>query len=175
MVLLLVWHGRRLLFPGDAEWSGKNDIKVKAGKSNSSWNVMWQERHADLSQPLDFLKIGHHGSENATPWAPADKKGKVPKINDILDALLPMPQPGEIPQSYAVASTERTTRWPSIPNAALMETIGRRVANCRTAYVEADGELSVKPGVPQPQRTDLEAQVTGVEVEYIEIGFEPVE
>ena len=80
-----------------------------------------------------------------------------------------MPQPGETPQAYAVASTKRTTRWPSIPNAALMETIGRRVANCRTGYVEAEGSLSVKPDVPQPQRTDLEEQVSGAPVEFIPI------
>jgi hypothetical protein len=54
-----------------------------------------------------------------------------------------------------------------------METIGRRVANCRTAYVEADGELVVKPGVPQPQRTDLEGQVSGAPVEFIPIKFKP--
>jgi beta-lactamase superfamily II metal-dependent hydrolase len=174
VVLLLEWHGRRLLFPGDAEWSGKNDIKVKPGKCNSSWNVMWEKRNADLAQPLDFLKIGHHGSENATPWAPADKKGKFPDINQILDALLPLPQPGETPRAYAVASTERTTRWPSIPNAELIETIGRRVVNSRTAYVEAPGDLVVKPGVPQPQRTDLENQVTGTPLKYIDVTFQAV-
>ena len=175
VVLLLIWHGRRLLFPGDAEWSSKNNIEVKPGKCNSSWNVMWEKRREDLSHPLDFLKIGHHGSENATPWAPVDKKGKIPKINQILDALLPMPQSGEPSHSYAVASTERTTRWPSIPNADLMETIGRRVANCRTEYVEAESKLSVKPDVPQPQRTDLEGQASGAPVEYIQIGFDPRE
>jgi len=67
VVLLLEWRGRRLLFPGDAEWSSKNNIGVKPGKCNSSWNVMWEKRKDDLSDPLDFLKIGHHGSENATP------------------------------------------------------------------------------------------------------------
>jgi len=174
VVLLLEWHGRRLLFPGDAEWSSKNNIEVKPGKCNSSWNVMWQERNAELDQPLDFLKIGHHGSENATPWAPADKKDKFPEINQILDALLPMPQQGATPRGYAVASTERTSRWPSIPNAELMETIGMRVANSRTEYLEAAGNLSVKPNVPQPQRTDLEDQVTGKTVEHIEIRFDPV-
>ena len=174
VVLLLDWHGRRLLFPGDAEWSSKNNIKVKPGKCNSSWNVMWQERNADLSDRLDFLKIGHHGSENATPWAPADKKGKFPDINQILDALLPVPQASEAPRGYAVASTERTSRWPSIPNAKLMEAIGRRVVNSRTAYVEAAGDLVVKPGVPQPQRTDLEDQVSGGAVPFIDISFDPV-
>ncbi len=175
VVLLLDWHGRRLLFPGDAEWSSKNNIGVKPGKCNSSWNVMWQERNADLAQELDFLKIGHHGSENATPWAPADKKGKFPKINQILDTMLPMPKAGVDPRGYAVASTERTSRWPSIPNAELMETIGRRVVNSRTEYVEAEGPMVVEPTVPQPQRTDLEAQVSGAPVPFIEIKFDPLE
>ncbi len=30
---------------------------------------MWKQRKANLSTtPIDFLKIGHHGSVNATPW-----------------------------------------------------------------------------------------------------------
>ena len=109
VVLLLEWHGRRLLFPGDAEWSGSYGGEVKKGRSNSSWNVMWQERKADLSHPLDFLKIGHHGSVNATPWAPPDAKTqKEHPISQILDALLPRPAAGEQPTAKAIASTERT-------------------------------------------------------------------
>ena len=117
VVLLLEWHGRRLLFPGDAEWSGSYGGEVKKGRSNGSWNVMWQERKADLSLPLDFLKIGHHGSENATPWTPPDEKtGQEHPISQILDALLPRPAPGAHPTARAVASTMRTSRWPSIPD-----------------------------------------------------------
>jgi beta-lactamase superfamily II metal-dependent hydrolase len=173
VVLLLEWHGRRLLFPGDAEWSGKHDIRVKPGKSNSSWNVMWQERQADLEKPLDFLKIGHHGSENATPWAPTGTDGKVPAINQILDALLPVPTAGKRPQGKAIASTERTTRWVSIPDPALMQELGRRVANARITYVEDPSRLHVPPRKRQPQRTDLEAQVKKKPVPYIQLTFKP--
>ena len=173
VVLLLEWRGRRLLFPGDAEWSGKHDIQIKPGKSNSSWNVMWQERKADLEKPLDFLKIGHHGSENATPWAPTGPDGKIPVINQILDALLPVPAAGKRPQGKAIASTERTKRWVSIPDPALMQELGRRVANARITYVEDPSRLHVPPRKRQPQRTDLEAQVKKKPVPYIQLTFKP--
>lgn len=172
VVLLLQWHGRRLLFPGDAEWSGSYGGEVKPGRSNGSWNVMWQERKADLSQPLDFLKIGHHGSVNATPWAPPDvKTQKEHPISQILDALLPRPATGVQPTAKAVASTVRTSRWPSIPDPKLIAEIGSRVANARTAYVEDPSRTHVPAGKPQPQRTDLEPQVTGAPVPYIEVFF----
>jgi beta-lactamase superfamily II metal-dependent hydrolase len=51
LVVELRWRGRRLLFVGDAE--------------QASWRQMAAQ--PDLLQPLDFLKIGHHGSRNATP------------------------------------------------------------------------------------------------------------
>ena len=165
VVLLLEWHGRRLLFSGDAEWSEARKGAVKDYSSNGSWNVMWQERKEELSEPLDFYKIGHHGSENATPWTPKDHP-----INEILAHLLP-----EGRKAYAVASTQRTSRWPSIPDAALLEELGKRVANARAEYVEAEGPKSVKPNIPQPQRTDLEEQVMGVAVAYIQIPFDPLE
>ena len=57
------WKGKRLLFVGDAEWDGG----FKKGKGNCAWNVMWNLRKKQLNGPLAFLKIGHHGSVNATP------------------------------------------------------------------------------------------------------------
>jgi beta-lactamase superfamily II metal-dependent hydrolase len=174
VVLLLEWNQRRLLFSGDAEWSEAYKGAVQAGSNNGSWNVMWQERKAELSQPLDFYKIGHHGSENATPWRTPDPvTGKEHPINAILNALLPTPAAGEKPHAHAVASTQRTKRWPSIPNAALMEEIGKRVANARTEYVEPEGPKAVVPHILQPQRTDLEEQATGMPVAFIDVMFLP--
>jgi beta-lactamase superfamily II metal-dependent hydrolase len=178
VVLLLEWHGRRLLFPGDAEWKKSFKGEVKAGRSNGSWNVMWLERKEALSQPLDFLKIGHHGSENATPWKPPHPQtGEEHPINQILDHLLPVPQSGQSPRGLAVASTERTSRWPTIPDPELMVELGRRIANARNEYVEDPQKIHVPANEPQPQRTDLEAQVTqnpGEPVDFIEIKFPPL-
>jgi len=74
VVLLIEWKKRRLLFVGDAEW----EREFKEGKDNGSWNVMWEKhRLTHLKDPVDFLKIGHHGSHNGTPGT------------DILDVILP--------------------------------------------------------------------------------------
>src|SRR5262245_16857547 len=95
VVLLIEWRKRRLLFVGDAEWDGE----FRDGKQNGSWNVIWEKQHDKLlSAPIDFLKIGHHGSINATPppkFKP--KKDGTPSISQVLDTLLPVPKGGKTP------------------------------------------------------------------------------
>jgi len=54
LVLLLRFRGRSLLFPGDAQWGNWQ-----------SW--IGTDRARDLLREVDFLKVAHHGSENATP------------------------------------------------------------------------------------------------------------
>lgn len=50
IVFVLHWQGRKLMFSADAE--------------EKSWHFM---RNRDLLEPVDFLKISHHGSHNGTP------------------------------------------------------------------------------------------------------------
>ncbi|MDW9984278.1 MBL fold metallo-hydrolase [Sinorhizobium meliloti] len=120
VVLLIEWKGKRLLFVGDAEWHGA----FKEGKMNGSWNVMWKERNKLLAQPVDFLKIGHHGSENATPWdMGSDKDTEEARI---LEAILPLPKAGKKPTARAVVSTERG-KYRTIPRGQLLKEIARRV------------------------------------------------
>ena len=175
VVMLIEWKGRRLLFVGDAEWEGE----FKEGKHNGSWNVMW-ERHRKtfLSKPLDFLKIGHHGSINATP-PPADSSKKGAKgdgVFAILDTILPVPKNGK-PTAQAIVSTEREFYNP-IPECKLLVDVARRVSNTRT-YSDVLKKKKIDPkGIwvttkakrnkffekyeekflnqPQPLRTDLE-------------------
>ncbi len=100
VVLLIEWKNKRLLFVGDAEWDGE----FRVGKQNGSWNVLWEMQHNKLlSTPIDFLKIGHHGSINATP--PPKGKAKAdgkPSVTQILDVLLPVPEDGEEPTAQAI-------------------------------------------------------------------------
>lgn len=166
VILLVEWQGRRLLFVGDAEW----DHGFKEGKSNGSWNVMWAKRRKLLAAPVDFLKIGHHGSENATPW---NQTGELSEPAMILDAILPLPPDGREPSAVAVASTRRAN-YPTIPKAQLLNEIGRRVRNVSDYDARlraADRDPADLPHfseferdfltVPQPQRTDLERILTG--------------
>jgi len=129
VVLLIEWKKRRLLFVGDAEWEGE----FKDGKHNGSWNVMWEKhRTTHLSAPVDFLKIGHHGSINATP-PPATEETTAKKadgIHAVLDTILPVPTAGEAPTAQAVVSTEREFYNP-IPECKLLVDLARRVNNTR--------------------------------------------
>ncbi len=54
LVILFRFQGRALLFPGDAQWGNWQ-----------SW--IGTDAARQLIGEIDFLKIAHHGSENATP------------------------------------------------------------------------------------------------------------
>jgi beta-lactamase superfamily II metal-dependent hydrolase len=165
VVLLIEWQGKRLLFVGDAEW----DKKFKEGKSNGAWNTMWNKRKELLNKPLDFLKIGHHGSENATPWP--DGGDMTTEPSQILNAILPIPAHGAA-KAMAVVSTARKN-YKTIPKSEMLVVLGERVANVRN-YSEALQAKGFDPKKlplfkdfekefiesPQPLRTDCEFLLT---------------
>lgn len=158
VVFLLNWKGKRLLFVGDAEWHST----FKAGRHNGSWNIMWHKYRDILDKPVDFLKIGHHGSKNATPWRPGKPSHEV---STILEAILPLPpENGEL-LGMALSSTERR-RYKSIPDPKLVRELGRRVKDSvvyKTCLNEThlsqlkhrEKESETLPH-PQPRRTDFE-------------------
>ncbi len=173
VVLLLEWRGRRLLFTGDAEVKTSFKGEFQDGKSNGSWNVMWHHFKDQLAKPVDFLKVGHHGSHNATPWTGKKSGDTEHPINAILDSLLPLPPAGQPrPERYAVVSTERTNGYPTIPDPSLMMELGRRVSNIQ-GYQEPAGQHSVTAGEMQPQRTDLERNGED-RVPWIDVKLSPL-
>ncbi|GLS23508.1 hypothetical protein GCM10007874_65290 [Labrys miyagiensis] len=163
VILRIDWGGKRLLFVGDAEWS----TAYRDGKANGSWNVMWNRRGELLKEGVDFLKIGHHGSTNATPWRD-DPDGPSTEAGDILDAILPRPVAPAQATAVAVVSTERG-RYEPIPRCALLEDLGTRLKDTRN-YQQASATAGVDLlansrfrnleqdwlGKPQPLRTDFE-------------------
>jgi beta-lactamase superfamily II metal-dependent hydrolase len=177
VVLLIEWKGKRLLFVGDAEWDGE----YKAGtKANSSWNVMWNLRKKQLNGPLAFYKIGHHGSENATPWGPTPATSTGEPLA-ILDAILPVTMKSK---AKAIVSTRRGN-YPTIPRAGLLAEIGMRVSNTRSyaaAFTQAGKNTSEVPefgeyesesfSKPQPLRTDLERMLLGSQA-FVDVTIDP--
>ncbi|MEM9918696.1 MAG: MBL fold metallo-hydrolase [Bacteroidota bacterium] len=178
VVLLIEWKGRRLLFVGDAEWEGV----FKEEKHNGSWETMWNRRRDLLGQPIDFLKVGHHGSKNSSPWNP--NKDETYEVNQILDAILPLPADGEQPRAQAIVSTMRKP-YKSIPSATLLAELGRRVYNVRN-YKQALEAAGYDPtelphfnqyeahsiDQPQPLRTDLERILDGQG--FVDIEIDPL-
>jgi beta-lactamase superfamily II metal-dependent hydrolase len=193
VVLLIEWKERRLLFVGDAEWEGE----FKDGRHNGSWNVMWEKHKKGLLQrPVDFLKIGHHGSINATPPSRDERSTakRAPKggVYDILDAILPIPKAGLNPKAQAIISTEREFYNP-IPECRVMTEVARRVGNTRN-YGASFAQKGIKPeslwcspkakkykfyetyekdylNQAQPLRTDLEFALNGSP--FVEVEIEP--
>lgn len=191
VVLLIEWKKRRLLFVGDAEW----EREFKEGKDNGSWNVMWHKyRETHLKDPVDFLKIGHHGSVNATPPVfslkpkPRNEEDDLgdASIYKMLDTLLPVPKAGKKPTAQAVVSTEREF-YPPIPECSVLADLARRVRNTRNYGAELENPegiwISAKAKKhkffetyekeflhePQPLRTDLEFELSGKEFIDVEI------
>jgi beta-lactamase superfamily II metal-dependent hydrolase len=177
VVLLLEWKGKRLLFGGDAEW----EDKYEDGKHNGSWNVMWKLHKTEMNHPLDFIKIGHHGSCNATPYIPDGTQNN--EVNNIFNAILP---PGTSKKSKSIVSTERSSVYETIPSPELLVELGKRTKNTRKYYDElakVDVDFYQKPPfkavwehergdllkAPQPWRTDLEKILTGKDYVDVEI------
>ena len=179
VVLLIEWKKKRLLFTGDAEWHKEFKEKTK----NGSWNVMWKERKKHFLKPLDFLKVGHHGSINATPWN--REEDDTNELNQMFNAMLPIPAAGKKPTAQCVVSTKRK-QYVTIPDAQLLTEIAKRVSNTKNylkEFKKADNNFDPEQGIfnysvleeystepsprevgelgwfdkPQPLRTDMES------------------
>jgi beta-lactamase superfamily II metal-dependent hydrolase len=157
MVLLLEWRGRRLLFTGDAEWDGSG---VQAGQRNSSWDVMLSipEVRQLLLQPLDLLKVAHHGSTNGSPFHQQREVQILPSF------VSP-------DRTHVIISTTVGVHGKKnpVPYAPLLTELGRLAFN-RHVYPDGEPELA---GVPQPRRTDRESNSREVGVDYLEVKFGP--
>lgn len=142
VVLLLEWRGRRLLFPGDAE--------------HDSWTLMWENAHSELSEPLDLLKVSHHGSRNGTPYM-LDYPNH--SINSILDTILPKANANNAKAVVSTLAGRIPAKKYPVPLLDLMNELADRVSNTQ--------EYSPEPG-KQPQRTDKEE-----DGDWIDVRIEP--
>jgi beta-lactamase superfamily II metal-dependent hydrolase len=82
-----------LLFPGDAQWG-----TWRAALADPEWR--------ELLARTRFLKIGHHGSHNATP-------------RDLVDHVLPE-------GLAAMVSTHKVSNWPDIPRQPLLDALAKK-------------------------------------------------
>ncbi|MBG0792244.1 hypothetical protein IYY11_01990 [Methylocystis sp. H62] len=107
LVIVIEVAGQFMLFPGDAQWG--------------SWQaIMAHPKGRTLLEKVEVLKVGHHGSHNATPRA---------LIEEIL-----------VKQQTALFSTKPVKQWPNIPREKLLEALDTRHAKiARTDQEPANG------------------------------------
>ena len=66
LVVLFTFNGKHLLFAGDAQWGNWENF-LYGGKAGTSGHTVLTQQSRSILASLDFYKVGHHGSTNATP------------------------------------------------------------------------------------------------------------
>lgn len=111
VVTYMTYQGQGLLFPGDAQWG------------NWRW-WLENEQPDDILPHVDFLKVAHHGSVNATPKAALEKMAD---------------------NRFAAMVSTQSKPWPSIPRVPLMQRLDVKTGH-RT--VRSDWLAVAKAPVP---------------------------
>jgi hypothetical protein len=115
LVIMFRYRGKALLFPGDAQWGNWQ-----------SW--IGTEEASRLLGEIDFLKVSHHGSDNATPV-------------DVVNQLRP--------NGLAAMVSTQVTPYPTIPRQPLLEALEKRCEGgvvMRSDWIAVDGA----PAGPRP-------------------------
>jgi beta-lactamase superfamily II metal-dependent hydrolase len=112
LVTLFIFHSKYLLFPGDAQYG------------NWRWWLENDRSSGDILSKINFFKIAHHGSHNATPKAALERMAD-----------------GE----FAAMVSTQSTPWKSIPRVPLMSRLDEKT---KKRIVRSDW-LSIE-GAPEP-------------------------
>lgn len=76
LVVLFTFAGKKLLFVGDAQAGSWEHWLYEGGEPTTTPSGALAAKSAELLASLDFYKVGHHGSTNATPIAAVEAMGK---------------------------------------------------------------------------------------------------
>jgi beta-lactamase superfamily II metal-dependent hydrolase len=129
LVVLFTFNGKHLLFAGDAQWGNWENF-LYGGKLGASGHTALTAQSRSILGSLDFYKVGHHGSTNATP-------------KDALNAMREgcVAMCSTQPDCYGKVSSG--TEVPRIP---LLEAIEKRTDNrlARSDQVKAGDEPATK-------------------------------
>jgi beta-lactamase superfamily II metal-dependent hydrolase len=66
LVILFSFAGKNLLFAGDAQWGNWENF-LYGGAFGTPGHTDMTKQATDILNKIDFYKVGHHGSRNATP------------------------------------------------------------------------------------------------------------
>jgi beta-lactamase superfamily II metal-dependent hydrolase len=101
LVTLLSFKGKTMLFAGDAQWGNWANFLY-----GSLTSTKLTKQAADILASLDFYKVGHHGSTNATPKdaLAAMRTGCAAMCSTAIDAY------NAVPRDNLVAALEEKTQ-----------------------------------------------------------------
>jgi beta-lactamase superfamily II metal-dependent hydrolase len=109
VVVLFTYNGKKLLFAGDAQWGNWQNF-LFGGAFNSSGHTKLTPEAIKILKSIDFYKVGHHGSTNATP----------------IDALEAMREGIVAMCSTAVGAYGKVKNKSEVPRLPLMEALRKK-------------------------------------------------
>jgi beta-lactamase superfamily II metal-dependent hydrolase len=138
LVVLFTCNGKKLLFVGDAQWG--NWEYWLYGKAVTGSDPGISDRAKDILGSIDFYKVGHHGSTNATP---------IPAVNALNQVCACMCSTAMGAYGKAASKTE-------VPRTALIDSLETRSGNrlVRSDWVDADGTKADPAANPPKQFPD---------------------
>jgi beta-lactamase superfamily II metal-dependent hydrolase len=135
LVVLFEWKGKKLLFAGDAQGGNWENWLFSTDKPMTDPSSLQLTAGAKaILQSLDFYKVGHHGSTNATPIPAVDAMG---------------------PSFVAMCSTEPGTfgsveNKSEVPRLPLLEALEKKSMLVRSDQIAVDTpDVEVAPTTPE--------------------------
>src|SRR5215831_11650130 len=125
LVVLFTCKGKKLLFVGDAQWG--NWAYWLYGKAVSGADPGITARAKDILGSIDFYKVGHHGSTNATP---------IPAVGAMSTKCVAM-------CSTEMGAYGNPKKKTEVPRTTLMEALEQRTKNklVRSDWIEIPGKV----------------------------------
>jgi beta-lactamase superfamily II metal-dependent hydrolase len=113
LVTLFTYRGRNLLFPGDAQYGNwQNWVQAPGGEA--------------ILESVNFFKVAHHGSYNATP------KSALEKMTD---------------KGFAAMISTQSKPWPTIPFEKMLKRLNEKATGVvRSDSIEVEGARNAVEG-----------------------------
>jgi hypothetical protein len=143
LVILFSFKGKTLLFAGDAQAGNWEHWLFAADSPDKKAGGKIEQSAKDILTSLDFYKVGHHGSSNATP-KPAVQAMGVPARKFV---SLCSTQAGV----YGTEDPDDPSKGTEVPRIPLLNALGEKSAVVRSDQIPitVNGK-TVKAAVPAP-------------------------
>jgi beta-lactamase superfamily II metal-dependent hydrolase len=135
LVVLFTFNGKTMLFAGDAQWGNWANF-LFGGPLGTPGHTGLTDRSKAILGNLDFYKVGHHGSTNATP------KDVVAAIGEKCVAMC----------STAIGAYGKPKSNSEVPRVPLMDALGDKIGHrlarsdqVRVGTIDADPDAGTLP------------------------------
>jgi len=157
LVVLFTCKGKKLLFVGDAQWG--NWAHWLYGKPVKGADPGISKEARDILASIDFYKVGHHGSTNATP---------IPAVRALGHFCV-----GMCSTETGFPSDKRTygniPKKTEVPRIALMEALEKQTGNrlVRSDWLAVDSAPQSPEALSQLERLPENFETGKLYVEYV--------